>query len=132
MDKEIEIKINRISNYLFAYGALIVCGLIWNVFDGDVENTKDCIRSVLRVIAATYLAVTIWDLKKASWWFITIATGFLIIVGGSSLIMIFVTDAFYEQPKILPFVILLVPALAVLIRIFLAIIRKDIKAQFVN
>ncbi len=132
MDKITEIKINRISNYLFAYGAIIVCGLIWNVFDGDIENTKDCIRGVLRVIVASYLAVTIWDLKKTSWWFITIATGFLIIVGFISLVFVAATGAFNEQFKLLTFVLLVVPALAVLIRIFLTAIQKDVKSQFVN
>ncbi len=132
MDKNTERKINRISNYLFAYGAIIVCGLIWNVFDGDIENTKDCIRGVLRVIAACYLAVTIWDLKKSSWWFITIATGLLTIIGCISLVMVVATGAFAEQYKTITFVLIVVPALAVLIRIFLIAIQKDVKSQFVN
>ena len=130
MDKETEIKINKISNYLLAYATLIVLKLIYDVVDGDIENIRHFIRGGIRAAAAIYIALTIWELKKSYWWAIVLASGFFLFAGGAGLVMIFAAGVFYQHYSILSFVLLMLPALGLLAKIFFLTIQKDVKVQF--
>ena len=63
MNQETELKIGKISRYLYTYASFIITGLLWDVADGEIDNLRDFIRGIFRAIVMIYLAKTIWDLK---------------------------------------------------------------------
>ncbi|PKG36923.1 hypothetical protein [Psychromonas sp. Urea-02u-13] len=132
MENDTEVKIRKISQYLWAYAIILILGALWNVLDGDIENIRDFIRGIIRSCVMIFLAKTIWDLKKASWWCIASLTCLFSVFGIVAVVMLFVAGVMVDQSKIVFMALTIIPTVALLIKIFLLIIQKDVKVQFLN
>jgi len=132
LNPETKIKIYRISRYLYIYASIIFIGILWNIADGEIENVRDFIRGIIRSAVMVYLSRSIWELKKAIWWAITIASFVFAVLGVAGLIVGFVGGVAYANAKLLFIGIIVLPATIMLAQTFCLSIQKDVRQQFVN
>ncbi len=132
MSPETEVKINRISRYLYIYASMIAIGVVWNIADGEIENVRDFVRGIIRAAVMVYLSKTIWDLKNVSWWAITISSCVFTLFGVIGVVVVFIGGVAYANTQLLFIGVIVLPATILLLKIFLLTIQKDVRQQFVN
>lgn len=132
MNPDTELKILRISRYLYIYAAMILVGLLWNIADGGIENIRDAIRGVVRCAVMFYLSKTIWQLRKVNWWAIAIASCIFAIFGIAGIVIGLVGGVVYENTQLLQIGIIVIPATVLLAKVFQLVVVKDVRRQFIN
>ena len=132
MNQDTELKILRISRYLYIYAAMILVGLLWNIADGGIENIRDAIRGVVRCAVMFYLSKTIWQLRKVNWWAIAIASFIFAIFGIAGIVTGLVGGVVYENTQLLQIGIIVIPATVLLAKVFQLVVVKDVRRQFIN
>jgi len=132
MDTITQNKIIQISRCLWAYGVILILGVLWDLVDGEIESARDAIRGVVRSAVMIYLAKTIWDLKRLSWWVMTICSCLFSVFGVIAVVLLFSGGIVTSQVKYVFMSAIIIPTLLLLVRTFMLLIQKDVKSQFVN
>ena len=132
MDDVTKVKIAKISRNLYAYAIILAIGVLWNMVDGEVENVRDFVRGIVRSAVMFYLAKTIWDLKKVSWWVIVIASCVFSVFGIVAMMIGFVGGIALENKQLIIIGMIVLPSLILLARTFFLAVQKDVKASFIN
>lgn len=132
MSTDTELRINKISRCLYIYASIIAIGVLWNILDGEIENVRDFIRGIVRSAVMFYLAKTIWDLKKISWWAIMIASCIFSLFGVVAIVLVVIGGIALENTQLLFLAGIILPSLILLTQTFLLVIQKDVRERFVN
>lgn len=114
------------------YATILIAGVLWNVFDGDVEDTVDVLRGFIRAVVMFYLAKTIWHLKKVSWWLIFLCSGIFSIFAISAVILGLAGTVYLQRSEFLFLVLVVLPSLILLIKVFFLSIQNDVRDVFVH
>ena len=132
MELETEIKIKKISRYLYVYAAILTFGVLWNIADGEVESKRDLINGIVRAIGTAYFAKNIWELKSGYWWVIACGSGILAFAGVFSVLLGIVGGIAFTNSTLLFIGVYVLPATAALVMAFYLSIQEDVRKQFTN
>lgn len=73
--------LTRIKRDFYIYAAIIVIGMFINIFGGNITNMEGLIQGTVRVLAILFIASTLNNYTKTTWWVAVIFSGFFSIIG---------------------------------------------------
>lgn len=132
MEPETELKIRKISRYLYVYASILTLGVLWNMADGEIESTRDLVNGIVRAIGTAYFAKTIWELKSGYWWVIACGSGILAFLGVIGVLLGIVGGIAFTSKTLLYIGVYVLPATAALAMVFYLSIQEDVRKQFTN
>ena len=132
MEPETEIKIKKISRYLYVYASILTLGVLWNMADGEIESMRALVDGIVRAIGTAYFAKTIWELKSGYWWVIACGSCIFAFVGVIGVLLGIVGGIALTNTTLLFIGFYVLPATIALAMVFYLSIQEDVRKQFTN
>ena len=132
MEAEAERKIRMVEYCLYAYAAILIGGLIWNLIDGGIESHRDFIRGILRTAFTLFLAWSIWSLRKIYWWLISLFCIGFASLGTLSIVLLSLGIFTKGDYALLHLLIPVIPSTLTLAAIVFLMMQRDVRNSFVQ